>query len=171
MNCKELTVERLVVKDPRGKGQVEISGREIVLRDDRGVTRIELQLDYRDGCPSIALSDAIRQERIKLNVNSSGGANISLLNEHDRAAVWLTTECGTRICLYDQRDNARLDCSIDEDDGDPIIELGDRHGHTRAELTLDHESGAVIATYNAEETKLWAAPAKEEKVQPQQKEG
>src|SRR2546426_1035884 len=74
MNCKELTVERLLVRDPAGRGTVAITGTEVVLCDERQDPRLILRLDP-DHCPSIHLLDAIRTARIQLQVRPNGAAS------------------------------------------------------------------------------------------------
>src|SRR5713101_7141689 len=169
MNCKELTVEKLIVKNPSGKGEIEISGHGIVFRDDRAVARLELSLDYKDGCPEVSLSDANLQERIRLVLNGRGEPTIELLNGNGESAIWLTTECETRLCLYDRRGNARLDSWVDED-GHPIIELKDEFHKTSTQLALDYR-GVLLATgHDAQGNKTWEWSATEDKAHPQRQE-
>ena len=69
MHFKELIAEKLIVKDPAGRGTVEITGIEIHMFDDRRVLRLSLRLEGKDYCPDISLRDANWTERVQLNVN------------------------------------------------------------------------------------------------------
>jgi hypothetical protein len=159
MHFKELIAEKLIVKDPAGRGTVEITGTEIHMFDDRRVLRLALRLEGKDYCPDISLRDANWTERVQLNVNPQGGANISLKRENDRPAVWFTTECGTRVNLFDDGGKSLLDCYLDED-GVPVVVLEDDCGKTRAELTLDYQNNPVLTFYDANEKQTWEVPTK-----------
>jgi hypothetical protein len=162
MNVKELTVEKLIVKDPAGKGTVEITGTEINMFDDRRVLRLAIRLEGDGYCPDVSLRDANWTERLHLNVNPHGGANISLKRENDRSAVWITTECGTCINLLDDGGKSRLDCYLDED-GDSIIALEDDCGKTRAQLIQSGQDDAALVFYDASEKPTSEVPSKGEK--------
>ena len=151
MDYKELTVEKLIIKNKWGKGSIEIDGRHILFLDNRGIWRAVLGLDS-NGSPCLKLNDALGHERVELNVNAAGGANLSFFDGINRAIIWLTTECGRSITLYDDEDKARLKLSVDDGEyADPAIEFSDKEGNTRLGLTV-HDSGRVqgpvIKTYN-----------------------
>lgn len=168
MNYKELTVEKLIIKDPNSKGHIELCGRgfgdgpTIRLCDDDNWARADLGMDSH-GAMRLTLLDAHHQERIKLSVLGGGGAALSLSDANGRERVSLITEpgSGTFLCLSDANGATRISLEVDGDDNDPSLEVVDRNGKARVRIAEDHEGRYHVLTYDAAEEETWRAPAEE----------
>jgi len=134
MDYKTLTVEKLIVKAPDGKGYIELRGQgpTIKLCDGDNWARAELGMDSY-GAMCLTLFDAHHQERVKLSVLGGGGASLDISDANGRARVSLGLDPGedTSFCLNDANGQTRLSFEIDEDDNDPSISLMDRNGKAR----------------------------------------
>ncbi len=166
MDYKTLTVEKLIVKDPSGKGHIELCGHglgdgpTIRLCDRDNRASAELGIDSY-GAMCLTLLDAHHQERIKLSVLGGGGACLGIFDANGTERVSLGFEPGnnTFLCLSDPNGATRISLDIDEDDNDPSLSLMDRNGTSRVQATEDYKDDYLICTHGADGEQTWRTPA------------
>jgi hypothetical protein len=149
---KSLTVESLIIQDPRSKKHFHLSASGITFRGSKGDLRLDIDFHHSEifgDIPTIESYDSNGQTRIKLGVERIGCPYFSLKDGNGQSRVHgcVGEDGWAEVVLMDGAGTDRLKLIVNEDN-EPSLRIAAKADRTRILLECDIDGEPSFALYD-----------------------